>query len=652
MQRLTLRGRAIGGSRKAPERVVTIDKSTIIGSGGEGTIHRDPDHPNAGAIKVYHTPTPQKDAKLEWFLTQDLTLPDRVMAPRELALDTRGSIAGFGMRQLTRKYEKFERLFDGTFCQNHGITTKVVAALGLEIGRDLALIHAFHGAIVGDLNDGTILFDPANPSPAWVDVDSWHLSKALPCVVGTQLYLCPELYGKNLGQDAPFVAWHDDFSLAVLLFRALLRKHPFKAGIHQQHTSVLARAQHGLTVLDKGVAYPPAGLKPEILSDRLIEALLRQLKRQAKAPFPLEALREYHDELTECRGCGVWYPASRRSCPQCAAATVVQIPAALGFALEELLATHGIVLHAQLQGRTVFSVCEEAGSVVLYRKPELGSAERTGLAFTHAADRTFGIFGDVLVVADDSGTTDDVTRLFLLELSAGGVRPLKQLTTNVFAGRSPVFGTSRRFLYRLAGNSLLRTERFGIDNVLEETVCDVFQNQCWFACDPNPPSGEVILGMNRDIATTFWFLSTSDADGKRFETRSVEVPPLEAHESLLDLVIRFTADDVLLVRRTRRAGQERVRIDRIGVKDATVNLSRVLAVIDHPHWDEIQGLAFGGKIVMIPTDNGIVRVRLDTFDAQTLPGTQSVSAADDRLFVYGGDLVTARSNRVCALRKA
>lgn len=655
MQRLTLRGH--GSGRKASERVVVVDKSTIIGSGGEGTIHRDPDQPSAGAIKVYHAPNPARAGKLEWFLAHDLSALDRVMAPREIAYDERGRVVGFGMKQLTRRYEKFERLFDGTFCQNQGLTTKFVADLGLEIGRDLQAIHGFHGVTVGDLNDGTNLFDPASPVPAWVDVDSWNVppsgkSPGFPCTVGTQLYLCPALYGKKLQQEALFEPWHDDFSFAVLLFRALLRKHPFKAGIHPKYASVLARAEHGMTVLDAEVTYPPAGLKPEVLSDHLIEALLRQLKRQTKSAFPLDTLREYRDQLGQCRSCGQFYPSTRKHCPQCAAVTIMKVAAALGFKLEELLSVAGRLLHTQLHGRNVYTVADEHGSLVLYRKPEHGSSERTELGLAVTPSRSYGIFSDVLVIADDSGASDDTAPLFLLELSAAGVRPVKQLTTNVFAGKAPVFGVSRRYLYRLAGNSLLRAERFGTDNVLEETVCDVFQNQCWFTCDPNPVAGEAILGMNRDIATTFWFLSTTDAEAKRWQTRTVAVPPLELHESLVDLAVRFSADDVLLVRRTRLAGQERVRIEKISLADATITLSRSFAVIDHPHWDTVSGIAYRGQIVMIPTDNGMVRVRLDTFDAQTLTGTQSVSAADDRLHVYGSDLLTARHHTVVALRKA
>ncbi len=648
MQEIILRSRSPAKGRRSADRHVRVDQSTVLGVGGEGAVHKDPDHPRSRAIKIYHQPSERRGSKVNWFVESDLGFPERILAPDELALSTQGKIVGFGMPQLTRQYTQLSALFDGTFCQDNGITGKGVAELFLNIGADLRTIHS--KCSVGDLNDGGILFTPGDDKPVWVDVDSWNVD-GFPCQVGTQLYLCPALFGLELQTGAFFKPWHDDYSFAVLLFRALLRKHPFKAGIHPELRSVLARAEKGVTVLDKAVTYPPAGLKPEILSNELTDALLKHLKLQAKGDFPLDTLRAYRDQLGECKSCGVWYPTSRKQCPQCATTTIAQVSVALGVTVLELIESRGRVLYVQVVGSTIYCFAEEDGTLVLYRRDASGAVRQDSLGLAYDGRMRFGVFGETLVISVDNDAQAESAPLYLLEVTQSGVRPIKQLSTNVFAGKAPVFATSRRYLYRLAGNYLMRAALDGA-NVLEDTVCDAFQNQTWFTCDPKATGGEAIIGMHRDVARMDWFLSCSDAAGKQFKTHSLGVVPLEPHESLVDACVRFSGGSALLVRRTRKSGAELVRLERINCENGTINSSSLLPLLDHPHWERIHGVAFGGKVVMIPTDNGIVRINLDTNDVQPLSGTQSISSPDDRLMVHGQEILTTRHHAVSLIKKA
>src|SRR5690606_1830240 len=103
--------------------------------------------------------------------------------PDEIAYNSRGKPVGFGMPQLGRKYVNLRELFAPSFCRTAGITTATVADMFIELGSQLSLIHD-QGIVIGDFNDGSILFHQDSHEVAWVDVDSWSIS-GHPCVVGT-----------------------------------------------------------------------------------------------------------------------------------------------------------------------------------------------------------------------------------------------------------------------------------------------------------------------------------------------------------------------------------------------------------------------------------------------------------------------------------
>jgi len=629
-------------------RKVDLDQSTILGKGGEATVHRDPAHPHDKAIKIYHEPSPARADKIGYFVKHG-TFPPTVMAPQAEVRDSKGKVVGFVMPQLGRRYKPAKELFTPSFCQNNGFTTAVITETMLTAGENLLGIHP-RKFIVGDLNDGGIMVHEETHEIAWVDVDSWSTEK-YPCIVGTQLYLCPALYGIDLAKGDCFEPWHDWYSFAVLLFRALLRKHPFKAGTHPQYPGVKERAVNGITLLDSSVQYPDVGLRPEMLSDPLADALISHLKMKERGPFPMDLLKGYRAELAECSSCHVWYPTSRTKCPQCTQTTAVDLTKVLGFEVVELIEAAGRILHLQLDGQTIYCVAEEAGNLVLYKKDDGLPVSKLPLGVKLRRGMQFGIFRGTLVICIDDDASEDTGKVFIFEVSQGGIRPLKQTTTGVLLGRAPVFATSRRFLYRTAQNVLLRAERFGQNDLLERPVATISQGQCWFACDPNPgPDHEVVFGFNRDVRSNRWFVCLGDREGRSYTTLDVPIPQLDSHETMLDLSIRFSDTVVLLMRKTRQGGKEVVRLERVDAKTGALLSSEVLDPANHPQWENLHGKAFAKGVVMHATDGGIVREGLDTHQSAPLRNSGAIVNSEDLLQPFGAGILTSRFNRVSLIK--
>ena len=96
-----------------------------------------------------------------------------------------------------------------------------------NVARLFAAVHKA-GFIAGDVNHSNVLVR-ANATVAAVDCDSFQVGDGsrFPCLVGTDLFVPPELLGATLGAT-PRTASHDAFGLAVLIFHLLfMGRHPF-----------------------------------------------------------------------------------------------------------------------------------------------------------------------------------------------------------------------------------------------------------------------------------------------------------------------------------------------------------------------------------------------------------------------------------------
>src|SRR5262249_12003006 len=153
------------------------------------------------AVKIYLTPSPERDQKLRDFLPYGQSLPPEVIAPEQLAIDPQtNQVVGFTMRLLDSRFVEIRRLANTTFRAMAGLTARDLSTLFLNAHQTLSAIHKA-GLVVGYLNDLNLMF--YGPEMLFIDVDSFQFDK-YPCMVGTEAFLDPALYGIDLAQQPYF----------------------------------------------------------------------------------------------------------------------------------------------------------------------------------------------------------------------------------------------------------------------------------------------------------------------------------------------------------------------------------------------------------------------------------------------------------------
>ncbi len=621
-----------------------LNKEDVIGEGGEAIIFKL----GKMALKVYRDPNKQRERKLLDFFQGSFMLPANVLAPLGPAYNQKGILVGFTMNRLKAGCDPIAVLGNKTFCAQNGITTKTVVDLFCNMHQSLLGIHRV-GIIVGDLNDRNEVLDPIYQKATWIDVDSWQWG-LYPCMVGTEAFLSPDLYGVDLTKKPYFKTEHDWYSFVVLLFRSLLRVHPFRAGIHPQYKSLMARAKRGITVLDPDVRYPAIGLSPDLLSDELIDILIDYLKRKRKDPFPFDVLGQYLDILVECPACHLVYAGTRKNCPGCQVKNIIDMrlrQVLAGCECETLITTPGKIIFFQITGTTIYCLADKGGNTFLYKKAKGQDIVQKEM-FKTRPGASFGLFAKNLVVCTEPASEDP--KLFVLDITGSKPKPVLQTTTGPIAGGKAVFVCSSKYLYRLVGLRIMRGEIFGNSNQLfEREVIQSLQGQTWFTVASNPSGSELLMGFYRVFGDLKWFIVRSD-DETSFQRFEVDLPMLAPKESLIDLSVKFSDTSVLIIRKTRRRGVDYVYIDVVSGKDGNVIHSHTGKVGEMERYENIHGKAFKTGIIMHPTNEGVVHEKVVDQATSVLTDSEQFVAGDDSLYAYGNDVLVVKDDRILLVK--
>lgn len=623
---------------------IDLDQQDVIGQGGEAVIFGK----GGLAYKVYHAPNAQRTAKLEEFLSFKASLPDGLARPLQMLFGAKAQAVGFEMPLLPPGTHPLAMLMRRDFCDQQGLGNDRKAAIFQNLADDLKKIHQA-GFVVGDLNDQNQRFSPADHQVGWLDVDSWQKG-LFPCIVGTEDYLSPDLYGQNLTLSPLFKTEHDWYSFAVLLFRALMYAHPFGSGAHKQFQSLFDRAKNRLTIIDADVRYPKKANPPEVITDDLMDLLLKYLKRQEKGEFPLRALESYAEILVECPSCHLWYPANRHNCPGCSQKTIVtgKIKARIdGCVYELLLETPGTIIYHQMCRSEFCCLAEEKGMLVLYRKRPGGALNRKEVIKAPKAAR-YAIFEDVLAVCTDVNAEEPA--IFLIDIAEDQPKPITKTTTNSLSGGSAIFGSSGRRLYRLSGSSIVSGEIFG-HSLADRQVMQAIPNQTWFVVASNPElveRHEVLFGGQRFLGDMNWFLAVGDTDGRRYVNHPVDLQPLLAHESIIDISVRFGAETALVMRRTRVRGVNHILVDVVNIADGKIVRSARQKIANASNFDSVHGKGYLDGCVLHATEDGIA---IDSLDGKEsiLKGTGVYIAGDEQLIRFGSGIIAIAQDKVFAL---
>ena len=475
------------------QKKVRVTDADLLGEGGEARVYRFKDL----ALKVFHSIDARKIEKLVNF---PKGLPSAVVAPVGMLRDKHDAIVGYAMPAVPGA-EEFARLSQRRWREG-AFANEEVQRLFRTLFDVLGDVHRA-GVVIGDFNDGNVLF--RGGAPFLIDADSMQFS-GLPCSVGHERFLDPRLYGVDLCAAPRFDPGTDWYAWSVLLFSSLLYVHPF-GGIHKKYATPLRRAEARHSVLRADVTYPRHAVHYRVLPDDALAWFERVFEKDERSVAPQAVLGM---KWSRCK-CGLDH--ARAACPECQTLGPVSTRQALRSqgrcTARTVFRTSGRILAAAMRGGLRY-VYEEGGVV----RREDGAEVMTG---SPAPGTRFFIGGASTWIADVRGAVSRIDNGRVAERTSTGVR-----------GTSPVFAASSSAAYRTEGEWLL-------DEVTGSRVGQVLEGQTWIW------TGERLgLGFYRAGGFTFGFIVLPGRAG----LREVKLPHLKGR--MVDAEAVFDDAHVLL----------------------------------------------------------------------------------------------------------
>ncbi|HFE66780.1 MAG TPA: hypothetical protein ENJ93_05920, partial [Chloroflexi bacterium] len=142
---------------------IQLTPAQLIQTGGEGMVFRV----GNTAVKIYHHPTPQRQAKLQHLLQMASRLPEAVLAPHTAVTDANNQIIGLQMPLLPPGSQPIKRLSNPAWRQKQAIRPGAIAALLARVHQTITRLHQ-QQIVIGDLNDTNVFFQPGNPAPFFI----------------------------------------------------------------------------------------------------------------------------------------------------------------------------------------------------------------------------------------------------------------------------------------------------------------------------------------------------------------------------------------------------------------------------------------------------------------------------------------------------
>lgn len=612
------------------KKKITLDDSNALGTGGEATVIL---HGNE-ALKVYHNPSVARGKKLLDFIKLGVRLPDNVAAPLDLIYDTNSNIIGFSMPVAAKKCKEAICLSNKKIRLKEQINSNHVITFFEHNKKTTDIIHA-NGLIIGDNNDLNVLYTD-NFLSVFIDVDSFQFGK-YPCPVGTDQFIDPMLYGIDLSKKPYFSKETDWYSFAVMLFKSLLWAHPY-GGTHDTLDSLVARAKQKVTVFDSGVIYPRVALKPETISQELLDYFHRVFKLGERPDLPVALLSSHKNSFIQCNKCNKFFYRGRGQCPMCFVPIVqpsISIsPIATTHKIDEdkclsenLFKTEGTILFSKImKDKRIILVVFSGRQTDLHILHENDRVSTYKLWDGHVRNVKYGFFKDFLVI----GRNDE---LMVFSVENTRLFAVAKTTTTTFDG-TLMFGCSDEKLYRLTDQTLLSTEVFQ-GQLVDTVVTQTLQNQTWFEI------GETGLGLSyfRVFEEYYYFVFSKKG---RYE---IQIPKLNG--KLIEVVVEISVNTVLLLQKTLYNGRTYSHfylIDEMG----TILETKTEESINSELLKNLQGKCLIGSSVMHPTDAGVV---IERHQQLTLKKeTANYVDSSDALFIYKDGILVVSDHDVNFLR--
>jgi hypothetical protein len=612
--------------------LINLDARDVLGEGGEATVYRVTAQNKA--LKLYHRPNRQIADKLGELLRRADRFPRMVVVPNAPVFDEGANkLIGFTMPLLASNYQVLDKLAIRKIRETQKISARQVMGIFVNLHAAISKLHQ-ELVIVGDLNPFNEMF--LGEEVRLIDADSFQFG-AFPCPVATEKCLDPRLYGQDLSSRPSFIPNDDWYAYWVLLFQSLLLVHPY-GGVHRTLRTIPKRALARMTVFDAKVIYPDSAYPREILSDDLLNEFHQVFGEGKRGKPALGLLEGYKNALISCSVCGTFFPTGRKICPSCKAANLSRIRPQVvvsGISSTNVLETLGnLVFFKPLPGSLV-GVAIESNEAVLYLKQTMMRTTRVPL-FPAKNAGGYDVFDQYLVISPNP--FDSTPELFVVDLNAKKHVPFAKTSTEQFGREGAIFRGTDRYLYRLAGGVLIRSQIVN-RRLQDETLLMGMENQVWFDAY-SAPDNDFVFGYFRVFSRYEWFLLEDTRQ------KSIAVSELDAGEVVTDQVVRFGPKSLVLLRKTRLSGREYCRVNVIDLHSGEVLVSQRFDLANDPDLADIHATAYDRLALLVAGEDGLIGYNLQTGTRRVVDQTKGLVLAGNDLWQYEGGLLVVSKNRV------
>ncbi len=540
-------------------KAVELSRKNSIGVGGEAEVFLYKDK----AVKVYHKSilTTERKDKLTNFPDN---LPDNVLSPQSLVRNKAGHILGYTMDAVFNS-EVFAMLSNKRFRKQ--FQTKNVNDLFIQAYYTLKKLHS-QGVIVGDYNDLNLLFvsNGRTNSAYYIDADSMQFGK-YPCMVATEQYLDPQLYGKDLSSKPLFTRYTDYYSFTVMLFRSLLFVSPY-GGIHKQYPTFLKRAEAGVSVFSKDVAYPKAALPFKILPDDLLQEFYEIFEKRKREDFPINLIEQI--EWKKCTECGLTH--SRNQCP---CKLYDKEPVLKARIIVNRSCQASIIF--QTKGKILFTKQETANGKLkyIYQEHETLKREDGSIIMKGVPDKD--IHFDIM------GNTTIITRRDNIALINSS--NIVETSKTELCNNHPALSSTGRDYFRIVEGVLMNRNSI---------VANVLENQTWIKTGNKYGFGFYRVGLK----TNFFTFPTTGAG-----ITDINLPDIEG--KLIEADCHFSETHFLVLLSTMDRGKK-LNIMYLLTKEGELLAQNKENALDSEILSTIQGKGILGNKVITTTDEGLL----------------------------------------------
>lgn len=635
-----------------------IEEKNILGKGGEGIVAK---LPGGVACKVYHAQniSSYRAKKLEKMV--GITgWPSNILAPQKLVFKKRDDKAAVGFTMPIAKGEnELYALGNRKTRKNISFTAVDIFKICLDAKKTLDTIHDM-GVVVGDLNDLGIFYTK-DFKTIWIDVDSFQIS-GFPCVAASEIFLDPNLYGKDFDDGKAYFSTHTDYyAFAVILFKLLFIVHPY-GGIHKQYKDIIKRASASVSIMDSSVRYPKQALPLEMVSDDLLSVFDKYFTKRERPNIKAEFLKEQIQLMIECKSCGLWFSSTRKTCPACQSINKAKKVAPLPQKLTKVVKVDNVefkewfysqvpIVHFRRFNSRHFAWITFDGKTATVHRRKTGLTERNDVLKindTVEAGSKFSLTEETAVISNRN----------TIKVYDNKGNKRKELETGMF-GRNPVVTTSRWHIYRRIGLQILRTpERAFLmdDNELrfhlelrEMEIASALENQTWIRAGG---VGPVVL-LHRMFNTIRWEIYRAERREQEGHYDYIggqvqlKVPAIPVDSRLVDVSVKFSVhnENVLVLRKVIHAdGTEHIYKAFLERKRGSLLHERI-----SPSTNLINGIHgrdYVGSMIFHPTDEGLVIEDFKETNVRSFLATADFIDADSTIYVHDAGVVSCDGNRV------